>query len=601
VSIASRALDVKPAAKALPFAAVGLLRNGKWESAPFCIYAAAIPLTLLFRLFAGPGATAFVGGGLGLLAGVTALLLIVGTLSRAKLDFPDKVMFGCVAIGCGWLCAAVVAPISIGLYLVGLVVTFLLAIPYWVYLSKHRKPAGNTIVHVPEAVKPDPIVSEFDDVKGLQRCSWQGGVEPTNSGTRRVLKIAQGMDARAIVGTKQGAIAGLDSVNARYDDIELVEHEYANLINVYHHTRDLLANPVEWPYLSNPVWDIRAPIPIGKFRTGEWNTLTLFNSHLLIGGKSRSGKSNFVAALAIIASLDPTCDIWLMDGKRVELSFWRHAAKMYVQDSCKDANNLLRSLRNEITNRYDIMAANKWRKIDDSNGAMGPIVLFIDELPVYMRDTNADDKEKAAFTDALKDLLDRGAAAGLMVVATAQNPSAAQFKNGDLRAGFTQRIAFCMAPGSTQFILGQNSGVDASKLPFGEGVRGWAYHATSEDGKARQFRACYIPDASLHELSERASPETQQVATVLPPVEHYDAPEGHDVASTGTYPDGSPIPSDWRAQLWEMLDDTPKKTGDIVAALPVTRKLVSDNLRALEGAGFVTCTIEGKSHVWSRA
>lgn len=603
MSVASRALaparsraitTAKPAVRDSLRGAAGLLNNGKWESLPFFVYGGVCSVVVAFRVIADTDGERFVGVIFGLLALAAGALLVKGVSEKAA---PNTLTAcACVCAASAWLAGAAAAPLSLGLFLTGLIVTAGLGVPYWVHLAKHRKPGTPTYVSV-EGKTPEAPVDEFADVKGLTGSRWEAREKTTTSGTVRPLKIAKGLDARAVIESKAGAIAGL--LDARYDDVELVETDRASVIDVYHHTKDLLAQPLRWPLLDNPRWDILAPIPVGCMRTGDQAEISLEGKHLLIGGESGSGKSTLMAALAIMATMDPNCDVWLIDGKRVELSFWRHAAKGYVQDSTADAANLLRAVQDEVTRRYDEMAKNKWRKIAESGGRIGPMILFIDELPRFLRDTGASDKEKDDFVNRLKDLLDRGRAAGLSVIATAQRPSAAQFKNGDLRAGFTQRVAFrCADSDGSRMILGDGAGVDASKIP--QEKRGVAY-LSGVAGPVRQIRTYWIDDDTVKALAEKAEPEAYQWGTVLPAEAHFELPAGEDIASTASFPDGSPIPSGWRLSLWEMLTDESTGTTALVEAMPVGRKPVTDTLKEWEAAGYITSeAAKGGAFTWRK-
>ena len=568
----------KPAAVDAARGAIRLFNNGRWESLPFCAYAAVVFVVVAFRTVAGTDSERFVA----VIFGVLALAALGGFVASFayKADARTMLACACVTVASSWLAGAFGAPLSLGMFLIGLIVTAGLGVPYWVHLAKHRKPEVPTYVSVEQKAKEEPV-DEFADVKGLQGSRWESRERPTPSGTFRPLRIARGLDARTVIETKTGAIAGL--LDAPYDDVEIVETERASVVNVYNHTRNLLAEPQAWPYLNAPTWDILKDIKLGKLRTGEDDVINLHGKHLLIGGESGSGKSTLVRALAIIATMDPNCDVYLIDGKRVELSFWQHAAKMYVGDQLSDAIRTLNVIQDEMTRRYDLMAANKWLEFTESNGRIGPMVLFLDELPHFLRDSGtskAKGEVKDEFVNKLMDLLDRGRACGLIVIATAIQPSAAQFKNGDLRAGFTLRVAFRMAPGASPMILGPGAGVDASKLP--QKLRGMAYLSTG-DGVARAFRAFWIDPATVKHYAELAPAEPYPIGTVLPAA----------IEAVPTATD-----DDWRLTLREMLDDTPKSMADLIGALPVGREPIRKELKTLEASGALVCETDGRKQLW---
>jgi DNA segregation ATPase FtsK/SpoIIIE-like protein len=186
--------------------------------------------------------------------------------------------------------------------------------------------------------------------------------------------------------------------------------------------RDPLAenDPLAWPHLNAAQLSLWDPIPIGVDEDGSVVTVGLPERNLLLGGEPGAGKSVALSQLVATAALDPACRLWLLDGKLVELAPWRPVAAANVGVSVSEANEVLARLQSEMDKRYEELLATRRRKVTASDP--WPLeVVVCDELAHYL--TSGDRKARLDFAERMRDLVARGRAAGVIVLAATQKPS----------------------------------------------------------------------------------------------------------------------------------------------------------------------------------
>jgi excisionase family DNA binding protein len=96
-----------------------------------------------------------------------------------------------------------------------------------------------------------------------------------------------------------------------------------------------------WPHAAADRLSLWQPVPVGVDELGQTVSIGLPERNVLLGGGPGAGKS---AAL----SLDPTCELWLLDGKLVELSVWAPCAQRLAGPDVGKAIELLRELRSDL-------------------------------------------------------------------------------------------------------------------------------------------------------------------------------------------------------------------------------------------------------------
>lgn len=259
--------------------------------------------------------------------------------------------------------------------------------------------------------------------------------------------------------------------------------------------------PLPWPEVGAGQASLWQPIPVGVGEDGEAVTVLLPERNLLLGGEPGAGKSVALSLLVATAALDPQSKLWLLDGKLVELATWSRCAEGSAGVRVSEAIDMLRDLQEEMDQRYALLLRSGKRKVSQGDGL--PLhVVVVDELAHYL--TTSDRKERTAFADLLRDLVSRGRAAGIIVLAATQKPSADVVPTS-IRDLFGFRWAMrCSTQQASDTILGSgwaSAGYSAADVdPASRGV-GYLLH---EGGIPQRLRSYYLDDSSLASISARA-------------------------------------------------------------------------------------------------
>jgi hypothetical protein len=259
---------------------------------------------------------------------------------------------------------------------------------------------------------------------------------------------------------------------------------------------------VAWPWVGAggplSLWE---PFPVGVDELGGVVTMRLPERNLLMGGEPGAGKSAALSLVLATAALDPSVRLWLLDGKLVELAAWEPCAQRIAGPSVKDAIALLEGVQAEMESRYRDLLASGARKIAREAGL--PLhVVACDELAFYL--TAEDRKQRTRFAELLRDLVARGRAAGIIVVAATQKP-AADVVPSALRDLFGFRLAMrCTTPQASDTILGQGwASLGHNAATIAPSQRGIGF-LLAEDGLPVRMRAYYLDDQAVDELAKRA-------------------------------------------------------------------------------------------------
>jgi hypothetical protein len=258
--------------------------------------------------------------------------------------------------------------------------------------------------------------------------------------------------------------------------------------------------PIPWPWIGVERSHLWGGVPLGHDEDDELVVLELAGHHLLLGGEPGAGKSNALSLVVASAALDPEVDLWCFDGKLVELAMWRNCARRFVGADVEEATEALGELRTEMEARYALLLEHDLRKVDRETG-LGLIVVVIDELALY---TQGKGKTRDEFCDVLRDIVARGRAAGIVVVAATQKPSSDVVPTS-IRDLFGCRLAMrCSTRDASDTVLGAGwagQGYTASDLdPVHRGVG----YLLAEGAVPRRMRSFVLEDRQLHELVRRA-------------------------------------------------------------------------------------------------
>ena len=245
------------------------------------------------------------------------------------------------------------------------------------------------------------------------------------------------------------------------------------------------------------------PLAIGIDEFGQRLTLPMMYRNLLIGGEPGAGKSALLNVIVAWAALAMDCRLCLLDAKQVELGQWRSCADVFVGPDVVRAIATLRRLQTVMDNRYTYLTAYGRRKIGRDD-AFGPIMLAVDEF-AYFSATVGDRKTQDAFSGLLRDLVARGRAVGIIVVAATQRPSSDIIPTS-LRDLFAWRFAGrCTTDVSSDIVLGH-----------GWAARGWSANTISpgnpgagllisEQGTPQLVKVAYLSDVDITRLAGHAA------------------------------------------------------------------------------------------------
>jgi S-DNA-T family DNA segregation ATPase FtsK/SpoIIIE len=245
------------------------------------------------------------------------------------------------------------------------------------------------------------------------------------------------------------------------------------------------------------------PVYLGIDESGASVHIGLAERNLLIAGEPGAGKSVALNLIVAHAALSADCQLVLIDGKRVELGTWRGCAQEFIGPSITQAIETLNRLRSTMDGRYDDLLTRGHRKVARASGV--PVVLVVFDELAYFSATIGETKQQKEFVALVRDLVARGRAAGIIVIAATQRPSADIIPTS-LRDLFGYRWAFrCSTHASSDVILGHGwatQGYTAADIdPTARGV-GWLI---AEGGTPRRMKAAYLTDQQAAALAGRAA------------------------------------------------------------------------------------------------
>jgi len=272
-------------------------------------------------------------------------------------------------------------------------------------------------------------------------------------------------------------------------------------VTVVRHDPFAATPSVAWPWATFERTSLWAPVPIGLDEDGHLVTVHLPEHNLLLGGEPGAGKSAALSLFVAAAALDPDVSLTLLDGKQVELAGWADSAERFVGPDMDEAALVLGDLRAEMDARYEHLLATRRRKIEPADG-LALHVVVVDELAFYLR--GGERAVRNEVTESFRDLVSRGRAAGIVVLAATQKPSH-EIVPTWIRDLFGFRMALrCTTPESSDTVLGQgwaSQGFSAVVIdPAQRGV-GFLLH---EGGLPVKLRTFYLDDDQVAVLALRA-------------------------------------------------------------------------------------------------
>ena len=254
---------------------------------------------------------------------------------------------------------------------------------------------------------------------------------------------------------------------------------------------------------AGPVLSMFDPIYVGIDEFGQPVWIRIIYKNLLAAGEPGGGKSGLLNSLAAHTALSADSRMVLFDAKQVELGMWDQIADEFVGPDMSHAITTLLRLQKVMDNRYAWLRAHRRRKIEPGDG-IRVITIIFDEIAVYATVLGTE-HEQRQFVALLRDLVARGRAAAMPVIAATQRPSVDIIPKS-LRDLFGYRAAFrCTSTGSSDIILGDQlsaagfSATDISPLNPGEAF------LIAEGGTPQRIKAAYLSDADIIALADHAT------------------------------------------------------------------------------------------------
>jgi S-DNA-T family DNA segregation ATPase FtsK/SpoIIIE len=236
---------------------------------------------------------------------------------------------------------------------------------------------------------------------------------------------------------------------------------------------------------------------------GEPVYVKIIYRNLLAAGEPGGGKSGLLNTIVGHFALSTNTRLVLFDGKLVELGPYADIADEFVGYDLDHAITTLRRLQQVMNNRYAWLRAYNRRKVEPTD-AMSVIASVFDEIALYSA-TLGTEVQQREFIALLRDLVARGRAAAMPVIAATQRPSVDIIPKS-LRDLFGYRAAFrCTSSGSSNIILGDGwseAGFSATDIaPTQQGVA----LLIAEGGVPRRIKAAYLTDANINALVDHAA------------------------------------------------------------------------------------------------
>ena len=245
------------------------------------------------------------------------------------------------------------------------------------------------------------------------------------------------------------------------------------------------------------------PVHLGRDEYGDQVTVDLAERNMLLGGEPGAGKSSGLNLIVAHGALSYDCKLILVDGKQVELGMWDDIADEFVGPDLAHANLTLRRLQRVMDNRSPWLHAHRRREIRPCDG-INVIVTVIDEIALYSTVLGSKPQQEE-FITLFRDLVARGRAAAMPVLAATQRPSVDIIPKS-LRDLFGYRAAFrCTSTGSSDIILGDGwsgagfTATDISPVNPGEAL------LIAEGGIPQRIKAAYLCDDDIRALADYAA------------------------------------------------------------------------------------------------
>jgi hypothetical protein len=327
-------------------------------------------------------------------------------------------------------------------------------------------------------------------------------VELVPAGELLHIRVPRGSSVRALEARVPELVAATRAMTVRIRQ----DRNHGNRAHVTVQRTDPFdgADLVPWPLADADTLTLWDPIPVGVDEHGRPVTITLPDHALFLAGEPGAGKTSALQLLVAACALDPTAALTILDGKEVDLVDWQPRCHRFAGANMKAATAALKDATAWMTNAYARLRQQGRKKVQPGD----PLhVVVVDELGYYAG-------AGRTVTDALRDLVQRGRAAGVIVIAATQKPDS-KLVPTTLRDLFGYRLTLrCNTPEASDMSLGKGwaaKGYDATSIPGWQ--RGGAFLLAEGDTPVR-LRTYRIDDEDVPVIASHAA----KLAPTQPPV-----------------------------------------------------------------------------------
>ncbi|GCE01555.1 FtsK/SpoIIIE domain-containing protein [Embleya hyalina] len=354
-------------------------------------------------------------------------------------------------------------------------------------------------------------------IKPTQEIRLVGPIRPDGDGWAATVDLPSGVAGEDVVGKVTKLAAALNVSAARVVLTALVEADGEDVpegrVEIWVAKRDPYAKTYASPLVDRiEPTDMWGKVPLLRGVKGQLIEVETFEKSFLFAGEPGAGKSMTAASLLMAIGLDPHAELWLAPAKQgVDTQDWEPiCARMCEPDDPESFHEMLQELRAEMDDRYALIRSRRAKKLHRS---MGKPLLFLwcDELAFFIQDEDWGKK----IHKALRDILARGRASGIVPVLATQKPAATVIPT-DLRDLIAYRWGGrCATSQASDTILGQGMaslGYNAARIRRRHRGVGWWF---AEEAAPELSRGQLVEDDEQKAVAERAY-ELRRAAGTLP-------------------------------------------------------------------------------------
>ena len=352
--------------------------------------------------------------------------------------------------------------------------------------------------------------------KGREGFTFTAPITRDGPGWRAEGDLPYGVTVTDIIEKRDKLASGLRRpLGCVWPDAESEEHPGRLVLWVGDQDMKKAKKPA-WPLAKAGTVDLFKPVAYGTDQRGRWVEVTLMYLAGVIGAIPRMGKTFLLRLLLLIAALDPRAELHTYDMKGTgdldpvgNAVSHRHAAGD-DDEAIAYALADFRELREELRRRTkvirnlprDVCPENKVTSALADKRSLGlhPIVVAIDECQVLFEHP----EHGKEFEEIATDLVKRGPATGIVLLAATQRPDAKSLPTGISANASARWCLKVMGQTENDMVLGTSAykrGVRATMFAWGDkGI----HYFVGEGSDARIVAAVYVDGPGADTIAARA-------------------------------------------------------------------------------------------------